>query len=422
MKLPYMLDDCTGLKSLVIEESDSTLDPGNPFYNRSLKTVFVGRNGDWYYNEYHSKVFNVDSLENISFGNGVTYIPENLCYLCRKITSVTIPNSVTEIGRSAFMRCSGLTSVNIPKTVRVIKDEAFSGCSGLTSVNIPDSVTEISDSVFYGCSGLTSVNIPNTVTEIGNHAFYGCSGLTSVNIPNTVTEIGNSAFYGCSGLTSVNIPNTVTEIGNSAFYGCYRLTSVNIPNSVKEIGWDAFRECGLTNITIPNSVREISLNTFHWCSDLTSVTIPNSVRKIGEQAFMGCPNLMNIYCLAERPPVLKNNSFDNTLYLTDVTLYVPAGSVAAYQADEIWNNFFWTIKELNPTGVNDIKQEADEPEVTIGDGHITVNHSAGDIAVYNASGILVKTVTATEESTRIELPEGHVYIIKAGGKSMMIRL
>lgn len=137
---------------------------------------------------------------------------------------------------------------------------------------------------------------------------------------------------------------------------------------------------------------------------------------------MGCPNLMNIYCLAERPPVLKNNSFDNTLYLTDVTLYVPAGSVAAYQADEIWNNFFWTIKELDPTGVNDIKQEADEPEVTIGDGHITVNHSAGDIAVYNASGILVKTVTATEESTRIELPEGHVYIIKAGGKSMMIRL
>ena len=282
-------------------------------------------------------------------------------------------------------------------------------------------MTEIGIGAFKGCYRLTSVNIPNSVKEIGWDAFRGC-GLTSVVIPDSVKIIDGRTFYWCINLTSVTIPNSVKEIGGTAFEGCISLTNVAIPNSVRKIGEEAFKFSGLTNIIIPNSVREISPSTFHGCSNLTSVTIPNSVREIGEQAFMGCPNLMNIYCLAERPPVLKSNSFDSTLYLTDVTLYVPAGSVAAYQADEIWNNFFWTIKELDPTGVNDIKQEADEPEVTIGDGHITVNHSAGDIAVYNASGILVKTVTATEESTRIELPEGHVYIIKAGGKSMMIRL
>ena len=227
-----------------------------------------------------------------------------------------ISHSVTSIGNEAFRDCSGLTSVTIPNSVTSIGDYAFYECYRLTSVTIPNSVTSIGSSAFSYCFGLTSVTIGNSVTSIGDYAFRCCSGLTSVTIGNSVTSIGDDAFRGCSGLTSVTIGNSVTSIGDDAFFGCSGLTSVTIPNSVTRIGYYAFS----------------------GCSGLTSVTIGNSVKSIGTVAFANCPELLDVYCYAEKVPYTVSDAFNGS-YPEYANLHVPDASIDSYKATAPWSSF-----------------------------------------------------------------------------------
>ena len=309
------------------------------------------------------------NLVSVTIGNSVTSIGDFVFKSCERLTSITIPNSVNTIGKDAFLFCKRLKSVSLGNSVTSIGEKAFAGCTSLTSVTIPNSVTSIGQSAFSGCSALTSISIPNSVTSIGSYAFNGCSALTSATIGNGVIGIEEFAFWGCSALTSITIGNSVTSIGEWAFYNCSSLTSVTIPNSVTTIGKDAFTGCsGLTSITlgsgvtsigdrafngtslttpvyntrvffymprsysgsyvIPDGIESIAASAFEQCKSLTSVTIPNSVTTIGDKAFYLCWSLISITCKAVTPPTCGNN-----WVFRDSYVYVPVGSIAAYQAN-----------------------------------------------------------------------------------------
>ena len=172
-----------------------------------------------------------------------------------------------------------------------------------------------------------------SVTSIGEYAFFDCSGLTSVTIPNSVTSIGYMAFYNCSGLTSVTIPNSVTSIGHYVFYFC----------------------SGLTSVTIPNSVESIGSSAFSCCSGLTSVTIGNSVTSIGDHAFYDCPELLDVYCYAEKVPSTESDVFSGS-YLENATLHVPAASIDSYKATEPWSEFGKIVALTeDETGIDELK-------------------------------------------------------------------
>ena len=243
--------------------------------------------------------------------------------------SVTIPASVTyngttysvtSIGMVAFASCSSLTSVTIPNSVTSIGNEAFRYCEGLISVTIGNSVTSIGLAAFYGCSSLTSVTIPNSVTSIGDFAFRDCSSLTSVTIGNSVTSIGDYVFDGCSGLKSI-----VWNAENCADFSSYSYAPFsNISSQI-------------TSFIFGDSVKHVPAYLCYEMSNLTSITIPNSVINIGRAAFSGCSGLTSIESLAEIPPTLGSNAFDNVS--TSIPVYVPCGSVSAYQSAEGWNEF-----------------------------------------------------------------------------------
>ena len=331
----------------------------------------------------------------LTIPNSVTSIGSYAFSGCSGFTgSLTIPNSVTTIGEGAFSSCSGFSgSLTIPNSVTTIGEGAFSSCSGFTgSLTIPNSVTTIGQNAFGYCSGLeavyyegninqwcniqfgdyysnplvyahnlfidnelvTDLMIPETVTEINPYTFCGATCLISLSIPNSVTTIGESAFDSCSGFTgSLIIPNSVISIGDWAFLGCSGfMGNLTIGNSVTTIGESAFDSCsGFTgSLIIPNSVITIGNFAFFECSGFTgSLTIPNSVTEIGEWTFFGCSGFTSMTILAETPPILGSDAFYDVN--KSIPVYVPFGTVSAYQAASGWNEFT-NIQEYGPCPIS----------------------------------------------------------------------
>lgn len=151
-------------------------------------------------------------------------------------------------------------------------------------------------------------------TKIGKRAFSGCRGLTSITIPDSATSIEEAAFQDCSGLTSVTIGSSVTSIEDNAFDNCSGLISINIPNSVTSIEGYAFA----------------------FCSSLTSITIPNGVSSIGNGVFYNCSKLTEMTILATTPPTLSDT---NAISTATTTIYIPKGTLNAYQTATNWSDF-----------------------------------------------------------------------------------
>ena len=213
-----------------------------------------------------------------------------------------------------------------------IEDSAFLGCSGLTSITIPNSVTSIGDWSFTHCSALLSIIIPANVTNIGFGVFAGCNSMISMTV-----DAGNNAFDSRNGCNAIIQTSTNTLIA-----GCQNMT---IPEGVTTIKDWAMNGIGtLTSVVFPNSLNSIGVGAFSYCWSLTSITIPANVTSIGDKAFEGAA-LTTVKVENSVPVPIKENTFPSP---ANATLYVPAGSKAAYESARFWKEFN-TVKEFTPS-------------------------------------------------------------------------
>ena len=266
-------------------------------------------------------------------------------YYQNAITKIEFGDNVTSIRQNTFRDCYSLTSLTIPNSVTSIEVSAFNGCYSLTSLTIPDSVISIGNSVFSGCYSLTSLTIPDSVTNIGSYIFSSCYSLTSLTIPDSVTNIMSYIFSGCYSLTSLTIPDSVTNIVDGAFQNCYSLASIVIPDSVTTIGQNAFQNCySLASIVIPDSVTTIGKSAFYDCYSLASIVIPDSVTTIGQNAFYSCYGMAEYHLKPTTPPALSNTNAFNDIP-SDCIIYVPQGSLEAYQTATNWATYASHMQE-----------------------------------------------------------------------------
>lgn len=210
--------------------------------------------------------------------------------------------------------------------------------------------------VFRGNSSIKSFNelhFFTGLTTIGENAFFGCSNLNSIDFPNTVIAIEYAAFAYC-GLYSIIIPSWIEEINGAAFPYCRELNQIVVEE--ENAVYDSRDNCnaiihtstnklvtGCKSTVIPNSVTEIGYSAFRGCRSLTSVIIPDNVTMIDSYAFDAC-YLDSVTVLSYLPPVLGYNAFYRNS--NDIPVFVPCGSVDAYQNAEGWNEFT-NYQELN---------------------------------------------------------------------------
>ena len=100
---------------------------------------------------------------------------------------------------------------------------------------------------------------------------------------------------------------------------------------------------GCAGTVIPNTVVSIGDYAFKRCNSLISIEIPNSVGNIGDCAFIYCGNLTYVIVQGETPPTLGWWAFEGVDH--SIPVYVPCGSLAAYQNAEGWNEFTNIIEQ-----------------------------------------------------------------------------
>lgn len=197
---------------------------------------------------------------------------------------------------------------------------------GITSLSIPQSVfyanrqytvTAIGDYAFYECEALKSITIPISVQTIGDYAAFGCEQLNSLSIGNNVRTIGKYAFSETALLT-VDLPLSVTSLGNYAFAGCTKLTQLNTGNGLLQIGRSAF----------------------YNCNSLATATLGVKVNTIRTSALAGCTALQTLNVNMPDPTTVtvSENSFDG-VDKESCLLCVPRGTVDAYAAAPVWQDF-----------------------------------------------------------------------------------
>lgn len=169
--------------------------------------------------------------------------------------------------------------------------------------------------------------LPAGLVEIGDYALQNARFLGGITIPAGVTRIGISAFEDCRSMDSVIFAgHNVETIGDWAFYNCHSLRSLTLPEGVEEIGRAAFFDCTYLN----------------------ELTLPSTMKKIADNGFAGCEKLGTMYVNALVPPTIEAKTFEDVDRAT--TVFVPKGTIARYQADQYWSEFFNMAEYEAPTG------------------------------------------------------------------------
>lgn len=177
--------------------------------------------------------------------------------------------------------------------------------------------------------GTGKVNTTHTYQEGGDFVITlevaeGCElGLghneSSYCIVGKIARNGKSDSYV---LRKVIIGYGVTSIGSYVFDSCYSLISAEILNPVATIG----------------------VYAFGYCRSLISVTISNSVTKISAYAFDSCYNIKEYHLKSISPPTLpSSNAFDGIP--SDCIIFVPKGSLEAYQTATNWSTYADQMQE-----------------------------------------------------------------------------
>ena len=319
-------------------------------------------------------------LTSIDLGFSLITMQSSVFRYNENLTSITLPDTLEEIGTAVFLG-TGIESVHIPASVTMIGISAFSSNENLTNVTFEEGIDlEIISASAFASTALVTITIPASVSEFnlsalsgietlqaihveeGNEHYASLNGVlfnsdmtelitypanrqpfTHYDVPDTVTAILGTGFSNNQHLETITLPPALETIGAGSFLNAQSLKSIHIPSSVTSIGPHAFQNAlNLETVTFGSGIDldEIDNKTFKGTA-IESIEIPESVRWIRFRAFYNTYDLNTIYVNRSHSDGITHIHWDtfNTIHSNPITIFVPAGSLEAYQEGLEWDAY-----------------------------------------------------------------------------------
>lgn len=233
---------------------------------------------------------------------------------------------------------------NFPSTLQSIGTSAFYK-SALTEFVAPAGLTTLGDDVFYA-SKLTKVSLNAALATMGKGMFAGCTALQTIAVDpeNKAFTVQDGVLFSADIATLYAYPQADTR------------TSYATPSTVTVIKGSAF-DCAekLEELRINEGVEAITNSMCYGDKGLLKLYLPSTVKTIDVGAFDACSNLAEFHIRAVAPPVAETGAFGVMFPNYKMNLYVPVGSLEAYQKAAEWDDAFLTYNEEGEqTGVEDV--------------------------------------------------------------------
>lgn len=217
----------------------------------------------------------IESIEDIVFCGGITYIGKNAFRYCTKITKLVFPEGVAHIGDNAFGDCKGLNDVFLPASLTTIGTNAFLDCQWIRNIYYAGN-EEMWDAISLDKNAFDMYSRPTVFYNYGS--LIGACG-----------ENARWAFDETSGALTINGTGEI---------------DANFAN------WDQIKD-QVTYVEVENGITSVGESAFADFTALQEVYFSESVLTVGADAFSGCENLAIVTILADNVS-LANSAFKNT--------------------------------------------------------------------------------------------------------------
>ena len=322
-----------------------------------------------------------DSLLEVDIPASVTGIGERAFASCDKLKKVTThPNERFGFGYFAFEDCVALEEVTLGEGLSYISSYVFRNCKSLKEIIIPDSVRKVETGAFYGCESLTRAHIGKAVEYLGymdSDDFF---------------EWSRASFEGCANLTTITVDSEnpyFISINNVIFskdmkklirYTPTKKGDYIIPDTVDFIKCGAFDSCsGLTSLVIPEGITLLQYGTVYGCASLKTVYWPKSLKREDGYNFLNTDQekspLTDIYYAGTEEEWVSCKFFDYATYWKNVTVHYECEMPVAV-----------TPGDLNNDGTLDIQDMQTIYEYLTGQSELTKNQLKA--ADFNQDGVV----------------------------------
>lgn len=358
---------CSSLRDLIIEDCDESIkfdvlfkenDFGinsssqvitkvyGPLVNAPLETVYIGRNIDYYPQDTHEEI--------------TLYRPED---------------------KWGFAYIEHFFQVSNP---------SFFSHSTIKEIGYGPYVSSLCAYMFQNQSNPLLLKIPESIKSIGNYCFYK-SAISELSIESHDVTVGSNAFAECESLRKISF-NGVNSLGDGCFSGCTALKIVELGDDIQTIGKEVFKGCVSLHKADLGALKVLSQGTFSGCLALNWINFGQNFTVIENGALSSCKNLYQIGLTTQIPPTVRSASELSSINKFNATLYIPQGTISAYEQADVWKDFLFKEEKDIPEYIFQLPK-SDDSEVV----------SKNMIVKGNLTGAIINQINASSTIETLDL-------------------
>lgn len=252
------------------------------------------------------------------------------------------------------------SDIEIPKQIDGVPVTKVKGnCFDAYSILVPEGITDIAKPH----QQTTEIFLPSSLKAIPMHQFYHPNAyLRYVHLSEGLESIGEGAFSHCSELQPFTIPSTVNHIGDGQ--SClHSIESFEVAEGNEHFTTrdGVLYTHDMTNLkqypsgktdstfSVPEGVKTISAWGMEDLPHLRVLRLPASLDSIGNYALNFDTLLTEIHMSTPEPPTVGRLFYFDTknqeAFFSSCTLYVPKGSLQAYQKHNVFRAFKNIVEE-----------------------------------------------------------------------------